>query len=87
MRQNAAVVNRLAATRPDECAISTITSYELYTGVEKCSNPAKEREKVECFLGAIHELAFERAAALESSRIRAFLESSPAMRCLSASLL
>jgi tRNA(fMet)-specific endonuclease VapC len=75
MRQHAAVMNRLSAIRPAECAISTVTSYELYTGVEKCSDPVKERAKVDQFLAAIHELSFDRAAALECSQIRALLES------------
>src|SRR5207302_1016125 len=59
---------------PTDCGISTITSYELYTGIEKCSDPAKERAKVDLFLATVHELAFDRPAALESGRIRAILE-------------
>lgn len=75
MRHHAAVLSRLAAIRPGDCAISTITSYELYTGVEKCTDPARERAKVLLFLSTVRELAFDGAASLESGRIRALLES------------
>jgi tRNA(fMet)-specific endonuclease VapC len=75
MRNHPKAVQRMAAVPPGECAISTITAYELYTGVEKCSKPAQERAKVDLLLGTVHELAFESAAAKESARIRALLES------------
>jgi predicted nucleic acid-binding protein len=42
MRNDALVVTRMAALTPGDCAISTITSYELYTGIAKCADPAKE---------------------------------------------
>jgi len=75
MRHHAGVLSRLAAVQPGDCNISTITTYELYTGVEKCSDPARERAKVDLLSSTVHELVFDRAAALESSRIRADLES------------
>jgi predicted nucleic acid-binding protein len=46
MRHHATVIKRLAATIPADCAISTITSYELFTGVKKCADPANELAKV-----------------------------------------
>ena len=42
MRNTGLVVQRMAAVSPGDWAISTITSYELYTGIEKCADPAKE---------------------------------------------
>ena len=39
MRHRAPVLQRLAAVAPAECAISSITTYELYTGIEKCADP------------------------------------------------
>ena len=59
---------------PRECAISTITGYELYTGVEKCSKPARERAKVDLLLQTVNQIAFESGAAKEAARIRAILE-------------
>jgi tRNA(fMet)-specific endonuclease VapC len=60
---------------PGECAISTVTGYELYTGVEKCSQPAKERAKVDLLLRTVHQMAFELGVAKEAARVRALLES------------
>ncbi|MCI0378025.1 MAG: PIN domain-containing protein [Gemmataceae bacterium] len=68
-------MQRMAATAPGDCAISTVTSYELFTGVEKCSVPAKERAKVELLLKTVHEVAFDSAAAIQAARLRAILES------------
>jgi tRNA(fMet)-specific endonuclease VapC len=65
----------MASLEPDDCAVSTITSYELYTGVEKCASPSKERAKVDLLLKTVAELPFESGAAKEAGRIRALLES------------
>ena len=74
MRNQATVVQRMAALPPGDCVISTVTSYELLTGVEKCAKPANERAKVELLLKTIVELPFDSAAAKEAGRIRAILE-------------
>jgi tRNA(fMet)-specific endonuclease VapC len=55
--------------------ISTITTYELYTGIEKCADPAKELRKVKRLLDTVGELPFDNQAAREAARIRALLES------------
>lgn len=75
MRNHAKVVQRLSAVSPGDCAISTITSYELYTGVEKCSQPDRERAKVDLLLKTVQQLEFAAGAAREAARIRAALES------------
>src|SRR5947209_3026338 len=75
MRNEARVVQRMAAVSPGDCAISTITGYELYTGVEKCADPTKELSKVNVLLATVHQLAFDARAAREAGRIRALLES------------
>lgn len=49
MRQRANVVNRMAATQPGECVVSTVTSYELYTGIARCRDKDRERAKVDLF--------------------------------------
>ena len=79
MRNHPLVVQRMAAQSPGDCAISTITGYELYTGVAKCANPAKERSKVELLLAVLGELPFDADAAREAARIRAALESQGSM--------
>jgi tRNA(fMet)-specific endonuclease VapC len=75
MRSHPKVVQRMTAAPPGDCAVSTITGYELYTGVEKCSNPAKERAKVDLLLKTVPYLPFDFGAAGEAARIRALLES------------
>lgn len=59
----------MAAVAPGDCAISTVTAYELYTGVEKCANPAQERSKVELLLTTVWEMPFEPDAANWERRI------------------
>jgi tRNA(fMet)-specific endonuclease VapC len=75
MRNDPAVVSTMSGLAPGDCAVSTVTSYELYTAVEKCADPAKERAKVELLLTTIHELPFDAHAAKRAARIRATLES------------
>lgn len=79
MRHNPAVVDHLSAVAPGDCAISTITGYELFTGVQKCVDPVRERAKVERLLETVSQLAFDAAAAQESGRIRARLEAAGCM--------
>jgi tRNA(fMet)-specific endonuclease VapC len=64
----------MSSVVPADCAISTVTSYELYTGVEKCAAPANERAKVDLLLTSIQELPFNSAAAREAAHQRAQLE-------------
>jgi len=75
MRNQPQIVQRLSAASPAECFVSTVTSYELFTGVAKCAMPEKERLKVETLLRALVEIPFDSAASQEAGRIRAILES------------
>jgi tRNA(fMet)-specific endonuclease VapC len=75
MRKHPIAVQRMSAVAPGDCAISTITSYELETGVEKCSRPAQERAKVDLLLHTVQQMPFEAGPAKEAARIRALLES------------
>jgi tRNA(fMet)-specific endonuclease VapC len=79
MRHHTLVLHRMAAVAPADCAISSITSYELFTGVEKCAGPAKELVKVDLLLATVSELVFDGEAAREAGRIRALLESQGCM--------
>jgi tRNA(fMet)-specific endonuclease VapC len=74
MRSHPQVVGRMALVLPDDLAISTITSYELFTGIAKCANPVKEQVKVEKLLQLVGEVPFDTSAATEAARIRAALE-------------
>jgi len=75
MRNHPNVVKRMSATPPGDCVISTITSYELHTGVGKCAAPDKEQAKVDLLLRTVIELPFDPRAAREAGRIRGLLES------------
>ena len=75
MRNHPKAVQHMAAVSRGDCAISTITAYELYTGVEKCAKPAQERAKVDLLLRTVYEIAFDSVAAKEAAHIRALLES------------
>jgi tRNA(fMet)-specific endonuclease VapC len=74
MRNDPLVLARMAVVTPTDCAISTITTYELYTGIEKCSSPAKELARVRLLITTVKELSFDGPAATEAARIRALLE-------------
>jgi hypothetical protein len=51
MRGHPLVLQRLALAAPGDCAISTITRYELWVGVEKSADPVKEKAKVDVTVG------------------------------------
>jgi len=74
LRQRPGMVHRLSQIAPTDCAVSMVTVYELFCGVEKSRDPATERQKVERFIAAIIELPLDRSAAEEAARIRAGLE-------------
>lgn len=52
-----------------------MTSYELLTGVIKCQNPEREREKVLRLMAVVRVLPFDEAAAAKAADVRAHLES------------
>lgn len=63
-----------ALVPPDDCAISTITSYELLFGALRCAHPTQERRKVVIFIRTINELPFDHRAADHAAQVRADLE-------------
>lgn len=75
MRNHPNVVERMLAVAPSDCFVSTITTYELYTGIAKCAAPDKERGKVNKLLSVVQEQAFDQSAAREAGRLRGILES------------
>ncbi len=74
LRQRPGFVERLSLMAPSDCAVSMVTVYELYCGVEKSRDSERERKKVERFVSAIIELPLDRVAAETAARIRADLE-------------
>jgi tRNA(fMet)-specific endonuclease VapC len=47
----------------------------LFTGVFKCQNPERERQKVLRLIGGMRMLPFDDAAAMKAAEVRAHLES------------
>ena len=74
LRQQPSMVQQLSQLAPTDCAVSMVTVYELFCGVEKAQDLAKERQKVERFISAVRELPLDRAAAESAARTRADLE-------------
>jgi len=74
LRQRLGMVQRLSQFAPTDCAVSMVTVYELFCGVEKAQDPARERQKVERLVSTITELSLDRAAAETAARIRTDLE-------------
>lgn len=74
LRQRPGMVQRLSQLAPTDCAVSMVTVYELFCGVEKAHDPAKERQKVAQFVSTIIELPLDRAAVEKAAQIRADLE-------------
>ena len=75
MRNHPSVVARMRTVMPAQCVISTITSYELFTGIAKCKDPTREQSKVDLLLNTLIELVFDSVAARAAGSIRGLLES------------
>lgn len=74
LRQQAGFVERLRRLAPTEVAVSMVTVYELFCGIEKTREPATERLKVARLLAVVNELPFDRTSAEVAARIRMELE-------------
>ncbi len=75
MRGVSTVIAELTARDPEDIFVSSLTSFELYTGVEKCANPGRERIRVENLLNTLRQIEFDLPAAKYAALIRADLES------------
>lgn len=74
LRGNLRIRERLQAVRPDDCGVSAISIFELFSGVERCRRPEEERKKVETFLVPLHLLPFDRDSAVRTAKVRWHLE-------------
>lgn len=68
------VLQRLQAVSPDDCSVSSITAFELYTRTLLSAHPERERAKVERFLEQLTVVAFDRVAAQQAAAIRIELQ-------------
>jgi tRNA(fMet)-specific endonuclease VapC len=74
LRQRPGMVQRLSQLAPMDCAVSMVTVYELFCGLAKAQDPAKERLKVERFISAVIELPLDRPSAEAAATVRENLE-------------
>jgi len=68
------VAAQLLTTAPEQVAISTITLFEIETGLAKSTDPAKRRAQLGGLLEVIQLLPFDQTAARQAASIRAELE-------------
>ena len=74
MRGNSRVIQKLATHRPEDCAVSMVSVFELFAGVFRCREPQAEGRKVTTFLAPFHLLPFDWDSALKAAEIRWELE-------------
>lgn len=74
MRGNLAVQHAMQSHSPHELAVSAVTLYELFSGVERCRQPKREREKIDHFLHLLHLLPYDGEAATHAAHLRWHLE-------------
>ena len=74
LKQNAAVLQRLLAQKPEDIAVSVITEAELRTGAAKSASPAKTFRLVDNFLRPIARLEFTSNDVAIYAQVRAKLE-------------
>lgn len=66
---------QLEAISPADCAISSVTVFELAMGVRLCRQPERERKKLAKLFAVIAVLPFDSTAAEGVARVRHELES------------
>ncbi len=74
LRGRASVIARLGTLTPDDCGISTITSFELFAGAAKAREPEREIQKINALLDVVEEMPFTVETARAAGRLRAQLE-------------
>ena len=68
------VANNMFSHSPQEIFIPSIVVYELEVGIAKSNNPKKREKQLEQLLNDINIINFSHKEAIESAKIRAFLE-------------
>lgn len=69
------VCSHLSNTSPEQLHVSTITLFELYTGIAKSTMPEKRERQLKRLLSEIHLLSFDEKSTRIAANIRATLES------------
>lgn len=74
LRGHPKVLAQMEAVSPAECAISSVTVFELLSGVRRSARPEQERKKLEKFFAVVGVLPFDAKAATQAAGIRSVLE-------------
>lgn len=74
LRGRPEVLARLRQLPPDDCAVSSITLFELMSGAQKARDPVGESAKVKRFVETMVLQAFDETAAEHAAIIRSDLE-------------
>jgi tRNA(fMet)-specific endonuclease VapC len=74
LRNVSPVIEKLRALAPDDCGISSITSFELFVGAARARDPRREAQKVERLLDVVEEISFDPDAARRAGALRFELE-------------
>ncbi|MGH8279650.1 MAG: PIN domain-containing protein [Gammaproteobacteria bacterium] len=69
------VAEKLLATRPLELAITSVTLFELETGLRKSVQAKSRRRQLDAFAAAAQVWSFDQPAAVAAAEVRAALES------------
>ena len=75
MRGDTKIIAQLKAHSPADMFMSSVTLAEIYYGIEKSPVKKKERQtKIDLICSQLDLLIFDKAAAIEYAKIRAYLE-------------
>ena len=74
LRGHPKVMAQMEAVSPAECAISSVTAFELLSGVRRSAQPEREGKKLEKFFAVVGVLPFDTKAAAQAACIRSALE-------------
>ena len=69
------VRERMEHLSPDDCNVSSVSVFELYSGIYFTRQPEREGIKVDRFLSVLNIVPFDRTAAIEAAKLRRDLES------------
>lgn len=64
------VIGKLEQLAPEDCAISTITTFELFAGAAKARQPRAEMDKIKRLVEVVEEVSFDAAAARQAGSLR-----------------
>ena len=74
MKGNPLVQGRWRSHVPSDCGVSTVSLYELHSGIVRCRHPALEQAKVDRLVQPMSLIPFDEEAAKRTAEIRWHLE-------------